>query len=377
MNYFIIGAGAAGISAAREIIKQREESDRIVVITDEPYPSYYRPGLIEYLSGGVEIEDIIIYNKKWYNQNGISLKTGETAVKVFPEDKRVITDKGDYSYDRLLIAGGALPLVPPLEGRNLKNVFVLRNAADAAAIRQAAKVSKRAVVIGGGLLGLEVAYNLMSSGLDVTVVEAKPRLLPRQLDEKAADLLADILRNKGLSFYLNAGVERFLGEESVKWVKLGNDTFIGAELVVISAGIKPDTSLAGGIRGISINNGIIVNKFMETPVDSIYAAGDTAEFKGSVYGLWTAAMQQGRIAGLNMKNRRTEFVEPAFPHKLKVVGVNVVSAGEPDFELKYKYKEESETYKYRKTVYDSQNNIIGLIEVGDFQDTGKMISAIK
>lgn len=376
MDYLIIGAGAAGISAVEEIIKHRRENDQITVITDEPYPFYYRPRLIECLSGGVEIDEIIIHDRQWFKKNGINLKIEEKALEIITEDKKVITGKSDHGYDKLLIANGAYPFVPPIEGGNRENVFALRNAADAAAIRQAATNARKAVVVGGGLLGLESAYNLGRSGLEVTVVETRPRLLPRQLDEKAAELLKKILENKGLNFYLNAGIECFLGKETVKGVKFGDGTVSEAELVLVSAGIRPDISLAESITGMKVNKGIIVNEFMETSLDCIYAAGDIAEYKGSVYGIWGPSRRQGKVAGLNMKDIKTEFAPPVPSYKLKVAGVNVVSAGELDFDLNHEYAEESGADKYRKTVYDSRNNPIGLIEVGDFEDTDKVVSAI-
>ncbi len=377
MEYLIIGAGVAGISAVREIIKNRDENDSITVITDEPYPFYYRPRLIECLSGEVDIEDIIIHDQDWFKKNDISLKIEETVESIFSVDKKLITNKGKYSYDKLLIANGAHCFVPPIKGKDLKNVFALRDAADAKKICQAAEKLEKAVVVGGGLLGLESAYNLKKSGLDVTVVEIMPRLLPMQLDDNAAEVLMSLLKNKGLDFYIDTQVDSFLGEEKVAGVKLQSDMVIEADLVLVSAGIRPNISLVQGIDGIKLNKGIVVNEYMETSLDDIYAAGDIAEYQGRVYGIWAPSLQQGKIAGLNMTGEKTVFDPPVPSHKLKVVGINVVSAGELDFELKYKYEQEANTDKYRKVVYDENNNPIGTIVVGDFDDTIKIVSAIK
>ncbi len=377
MRYLIIGAGVAGISAVREIIKNRKVNDSITVITDESYPFYYRPRLIECLSGEVDIEDIIIHDQDWFVNNDINLKLEETVESILSINKKVITNKDEYNYDKLLIANGAHCFVPPIKGKDMKNVFALRDAADVKQICQAAEKLEKAVVVGGGLLGLESAYNLKKAGLDVTVVEIMPRLLPMQLDDDAAELLMSLLKNKGLEFYIDTQVDSFLGDKKVNGVKLKSDKVIDADLVLVSAGIRPNTSLVQENDGIKINKGIVVNQYMETGLNGVYAAGDIAEYQGSVYGIWAPSQQQGKIAGLNMTGEKTAFDPPVPSHKLKVVGINVVSAGELDFDLQYKYEQETNTEKYRKVVYDENNNPIGTIVVGDFEDTNKIVSAIK
>ncbi len=374
MNYLVIGAGAAGTAAVQEIIKRRKENDRVVLVTEEPYPSYYRPRLIECLSGGTNIKDIIVHSSEWFNTNGIDLRTRETALKILAEEKRLVTDKADYSYDKLLLACGASPLVPPINGRDKKNIFTLRSAADAEEIRRAAEKSEKAAVVGGGLLGLESAYNLARAGLEVAVIERMPRLLPRHLDEKAAEILKNILGEKGLNFHLNANIERFAGGEKAEAAELDNGTVVEAGLVLVSAGIRPNTSLAETVKGIEVNRGVKVDEFMQTSIENIYAAGDAAEYRGLVYGIWDPSRRQGRTAGLNMAGEKTGFVQPAASHKLKVAGVNVVSAGETDFDLKNEYEVESGPHKYRKTVYDGSKNPIGLIEVGEFEEERKIVS---
>ncbi len=377
MRYLIIGAGVAGISAVREIIKNRNENDSITVITDESYPFYYRPRLIECLSGEVDIEDIIIHDQDWFEKNDINLNLEETVESVLSEEKKVITNRDEYKYDKLLIANGAHCFVPPIKGKDMKNVFALRDAADVKQICQAAEKLEKAVVVGGGLLGLESAYNLKKAGLDVTVVEIMPRLLPMQLDDDAAELLMSLLENKGLEFFIDTQVDSFLGDEKVTGVKLKSEKVIDADLILVSAGIRPNISLVQGNEGIKLNKGIVVNEYMETGLEGVYAAGDIAEYQGRVYGIWAPSQQQGKIAGLNMTGEKTEFDPPVPSHKLKVVGINVVSAGELDFDLQYKYEQEANTDKYRKVVYDENNNPIGTIVVGDFDDTNKIVSAIK
>ncbi|MFP4017412.1 MAG: NAD(P)/FAD-dependent oxidoreductase [Halanaerobiales bacterium] len=377
MDYLVIGAGVAGISAVREIIKDRNEKDNITVITDESYPFYYRPRLIECLSGEVDIEDIVIHDQKWFEKNDVDLRLNERAKRIIVDEKKVTTDKGNYSYDKLLIANGAHCFVPPIKGKEKDNVFALRDAADVERIRQSAEKAEKAVVVGGGLLGLESAYNLMKSGLDMTVIEIMPRLLPMQLDKKAADVLRSSLEDKGLNFHINTQVDSFLGDEKIEAVKLNSGEVIDADLVLISAGIRPNLALVEGIDDIELNRGIDVNVYMETGLEDVYAAGDIAEYQGRVYGIWAPSQKEGQVAGLNMLGRKTEFNPPVPAHKLKVVGIDVVSAGELDFDLHYDYDEEIDSDRYRKVIYDNEGNPIGIIVVGDFEDTSKILSAIK
>src|SRR6056297_343017 len=280
MKYLIIGAGAAGVSAAKEIIRRREEDDEITVITDEKYPFYYRPRLIEYLSGEVDDEEIIINGKDWFEKNDINLKLNEKVTEVKFDGKKVITDKENYGYDKLLLANGAHPFIPTIKGIEKKNVFALRNLSDAKKICKKAENANDAVVIGGGLLGVEAASNLKKNGLEVTVIERANWCLNRQLDENCGELLVDILkREKGLRFKLDASTEEFLGDDKVQGVLLGDGTKIKADLVLLSTGVRSNIGLFEN-TDLKINNAVVVDKYMKTNIDDVYAAGDIAEHDG-------------------------------------------------------------------------------------------------
>ena len=189
MDYLVIGSGVAGISAVKELIKKKNKKDKITVVSKEKYPFYYRPRLIEYLSGEVDIDDIIINDKNWFEKNNINLNLEEKVINIIPEKKKVISEKNRYKYDKLLLANGAHCFVPPIKGTDRENIFTLRNAEDAEKIYKSAIEKEKAIVIGGGLLGLESAYNLSQAGLDVTVMERGSYLLNRQLDKKGAKTL--------------------------------------------------------------------------------------------------------------------------------------------------------------------------------------------
>src|SRR6056297_180545 len=251
MKYLIIGAGAAGVSAAKEIIRRREEDD-----------------------------EIIINGKDWFEKNDINLKLNEKVTEVKFDGKKVITDKENYGYDKLLLANGAHPFIPPIKGIEKKNVFALRNLSDAKKICKKAENANDAVVIGGGLLGVEAASNLKKNGLEVTVIERANWCLNRQLDENGGELLVDILkREKGLRFKLDASTEEFLGDDKVQGVLLGDGTKIKADLVLLSTGVRSNIGLFEN-TDLKINNAVVVDKYMKTNIDDVYAAGDIAEHDG-------------------------------------------------------------------------------------------------
>lgn len=377
MKYLIIGAGAAGISAVKEILKNRDENDQITVITKEDYPFYYRPRLIEYLSGEVDEEEIIINDKEWFENNNINLKLSEEVTEVDFDNKKVISDKSTYSYDKLLLANGAHSFRPPIKGVNKKNVFTLRNLSDAKKITDKCKNAKKAIVVGGGLLGVESASNLKKSGLDVTVVERTEWCLNKQLDEKGGKLLIDILkREKGLKFVLDATTEEFLGDDKVEAVLMGDGDKLKTDIVLLSTGVRSNTELFEDTE-LEIKRAVDVNKYMETNLDDVYAAGDIAEYNGNFYGIWLPSMKMGQTAGKNMSGEKQEFSGVVSSHTLKVAGVNVVSAGnlDPDNELEHEIEEKQRGYK--RVIRNKEGNAVGLIIVGQFEDQDKLLAEVK
>jgi len=377
MKYLIIGAGAAGISAVKEILKNRDEDDKITVITKEDYPFYYRPRLIEYLSGEVDEEEIIINDKEWFENNDINLKLSEEVTEVDFDNKKVISDKSTYSYDKLLLANGAHSFRPPIKGVNKKNVFTLRNLSDAKKITNKCKNAKKAIVVGGGLLGVESASNLKKSGLDVTVVERTEWCLNKQLDEKGGKLLIEILkREKGLKFVLDATTEEFLGNDKVEAVLMGDGDKLKTDIVLLSTGVRSNTELFEDTE-LEIKRAVDVNEYMETNLDDVYAAGDIAEYNGNFYGIWLPSMKMGQTAGKNMSGERQEFPGVVSSHTLKVAGVNVVSAGnlDPDNELEHEIEEKQRGYK--RVIRNKEGRAVGLIIVGQFEDQDKLLAEVK
>lgn len=296
INYIIVGSGVAAISALKEILKSNSKETEITVISKDTYPFYYRPRLIECLSGKISVEDIIIHDRKWFTERGVNILLGKKVVKLNPEEGYLKTEKDKYYYDKLLLAQGGVPFIPPIKGINRENIFTLRNARNAESIGKTRDKVNKTIVVGCGLLGLEAAYNLKQAGLEVTMVEIEGQILPKQLDQQGAEILQKTLEDRGLKFRSGVMVEEFAGEDIVEGVKLNTGESIKTEMVTLNTGIRCNLDFAKGINGLEINKGIVVNKYMETSLDNIYAAGDVANFKNHLYGLWKPAQRQGLIA---------------------------------------------------------------------------------
>ena len=374
-KYVIIGNGVAGVTAAEQIRAHDADGD-VTIVTDEETPFYYRIRLNEYLSGDVTEEQLIAKKDSWYADRAVTQELGVRIVRGDPA-RKVVTgaDGREFPYGRLLIASGSHSFVPPIEGREKKGVFALRSIADARTIATWAQGIEEVVLIGGGLLGLEAGNALRKLGKSVTVVEFFPRLLPRQLDVDGAGRLQAIMEGMGFRFRLGAKTKRITGEGTVRGVELEGGETLEAGMVVVSAGVRPNMELAGSL-GLECDKGIKVNGHLETGVADIYAAGDVAEFRGMPYGIWPAAMEQGRIAGTNMAGGDMEYAGTTMANTLKVVGINLASAGNIDAEDEMESRVAIRDDVYKKLVLE-QGKIVGCIMLGDtkgFNDITRIMS---
>ncbi|MFN2364719.1 MAG: NAD(P)/FAD-dependent oxidoreductase [Halarsenatibacteraceae bacterium] len=379
MRYLVVGSGVAGISAVKEINQVKDQDVDVIVISKEKDPFYYRPRLIECLSGDISVEDIIINDREWFEKNDIELLLGKKVIDVNFDEKYVVTDDNKkFSYDKLLLAQGASSFIPPIDGVDLGGVYALRNGEDAREIYEHIESCKKAVVIGGGLLGLESAYNMTKAGLEVTVIERADHLLQRQLDNAAGDKLKLILEEKyGFNFYLDAGVEKISGNNEVEMVKLADGTEIPADLVLFSTGINPNTEIVEG-KELEINRGIIVDNKMSTNISEVFAAGDVAEYNGDIYGIWAPSMEEGRVAGEVMIGQDAEFTGFVPSHTLKVAGVNVVSIGVLSESENISSRIEVDNKKtYCRIFEDNKGNLVGAIIVGEYENENAILKEIK
>lgn len=371
MRYVIIGQGVAGVNAARSLAQVRSDQDEIHIYTDEKYLYYPRPRLPAFLAGEITLEELILYPAEWYKKRGIQVHLGETVAAVDPGARQVTLASGrQVAYDRLLLANGSRPNVPPIKGADKKGVFTLRTIANALEIQAFARTIEQAVVIGGGLLGLEAARAVSVLGPKVTVVEFFERLLPRQLDVEGAQVLQRKMERFGLQIVTGAATEEILGDGAVRGIRLKDGREIPGQMVIISAGIRPNTELAAA-AGIQVNRGVVVDSAMRTSAENIWAAGDVAEFEGRVWGIVTAATEQARVAAANMAAPAGEtpatYVDIIPSNTLKVVGIDLTSIGlvnpEGDGYEEIRRKEE-EAGRYEKLVL-KDGRIVGAIILGN------------
>ena len=374
-NYLIIGNGVSGTTAAENIRKQ-DKKGNITIVTEEDLPFYWRIQLNEYISGETTEEQLLAKKEDWYRDQNISLKLKTRIVGADAQKKVVVTkEEGELAYDRLLVATGSHSFIPPIKGSEKEGVFALRDVKDARDISAYAKNIEDVILIGGGLLGLEAGNALRKLGKKIMVVEFFPRLLPRQLDVDGAGRLQKIMEGMGFSFRLGAKTQEITGDDKASGVLLEGGETLSGEMIVISAGVRPNLELAEPL-GLKTDKGIVVDERLQTNQPDIYAAGDVAEFRGMPYGIWPAAMEQGKIAGINIAGGKATYNGTTMANTLKVVGVDLASAGNIDAENEFESKVTTDEDQYKKIVLED-NKIIGCIMLGDtkgFNEITKMMS---
>lgn len=370
----IIGAGAAGVAAAEHV--RKHSGARIVLVNKEPIPPYNRLNLTRFLAREVAEEGLFLRPHAWYDERRIELTPGEVTSIDRAEHRVAFKDGSTLAYSRLILTSGSHPLVPPLPGANREGVTPVRTLAHAKAVIQAAMPGRRAVVIGGGLLGLETAAALNARGVSVTVLEGHGWLLPRQLAEPAGTILAKYLGTLGITVRTSVKVAELHGDEAVRTVRLADDSEIDAEIVLLAAGVRPNKHLALS-AGLETRQGVVVSDRMATSDPDIYAAGDVAEHRGLVYGLWPVALGQGAVAGTNAGGGRTTFTGTPPANQLKVLGLPVFSLGQ--FAAKdgsYAVTEHQEGAIYRRLVWHD-GALVGGNLLGDLRLAGALTRAVE
>ena len=332
----MVGNGMAGVRTLEELIKVSPDLYDITVFGAEPHPNYNRILLSPVLAGEQTLDEIVLNPWDWYTDNHITLHAGKKVVKVDRVKRIVYADDGtEEEYDRLLMCTGSNPFILPLPGKDLEGVIAYRDIADTNAMIDAAKKYKHAVVIGGGLLGLEAANGLMLRGMTVSVVHVGPTLMERQLDSVAGKLLQKSLEERGLKFLMSAQTQELVGSLDggkagrVQSVKFKDGTEVLADLVVMAVGIRPNTALAESMR-LHCNKGIVVNDTMQTVTDArIYSVGECAAHRGIAYGLVAPLFEQAKVAANHLAQFGIgRYTGSLTSTKLKVTGIDLFSAGE-------------------------------------------------
>lgn len=373
-KYIIIGNGVAGTTAA-ENIRRNDSNGDITIVSVEDLPFYYRVRLPEVLSRSIAESELIAKKKDWYNEKKITLKLNTEIIQANSADKTVLTaDGATFDFDSLLLANGSHPFIPAIKGAGKKGVFTLHTINDIRIISQYAEKVNEIILIGGGLLGLEAAYALHKLGKKITVIEFFPRLLPRQLDIEGAARLQHFFENLDFTFRLGATTREIKGVEGVEQVILKDDDSLAAEMAIISAGVRPNLELAK-MLGLQTDKGVIVDKYMQTSLPDIYAAGDVIEFNSRTFGIWPAALEQGKVAGTNISGGSAVYEGTTLSNILKVAGIDLASAGEIDEDNKYESKIVTTDTIYKKAVIDD-NRVIGCIMLGDRKNFNRISKAI-
>ncbi len=332
MKLVMVGNGMAGVRTLEELLKIAPDLYEITVFGAEPHPNYNRIALSPVLAGEQTLEEIILNPVSWYEENGITLHLGKKVVEVDRSRRIVRAEDGtEAPYDRLLLATGSNPFILPVPGKDLDGVIAYRDIADTNAMIEAAARYKHAVVIGGGLLGLEAANGLMLRGMQVSVVHIAPWLMERQLDDVAGKLLQKSLEERGLKFLIGAQTQALIGGKDgrVMAVQFKDGTEVPADLVVMAAGIRPNTELAEKI-GIHCHRGIVVTDTMQTVTDPrIYAVGECAAHRGIAYGLVAPLFEQGKVCATHLAQFGIgRYLGSQVSTKLKVTGIDLFSAGD-------------------------------------------------
>ncbi|MHA1471545.1 MAG: FAD-dependent oxidoreductase [Promethearchaeota archaeon] len=333
MKVVIVGNNVAGTFTGQNIRFLNEDVE-IEIYTQERYPYYTRVNLPELIPGKVQAEDLIVFKDDWYKDKNINLNLNSKVIKIEPDQKLIfIEDRDDpVSYDKLILALGSVPNIPPIKNaREMvgKGVFTLRTIDDTLEIKEYIQKhnAKKAIIIGGGLLGLELANQIKNANLNATVVEFFPRLLPRQLDDECSLMLKSEIENKGIKVVLNAATEEILGNENVSGIKLKDGQSFESDIILIQAGIRATIDLAQD-SGLETNRGIVVNQFLETSKKDIFAVGDCVEYKNQTWGIIPACMEQSKIVAASALGlKKVEYKGTTPKNTLKIVGMELTSIG--------------------------------------------------
>jgi nitrite reductase (NADH) large subunit len=331
MRHVIIGNGVAGITAAAELADRG--AGEIEVYAAESYPYYFRPQLPRFVGGEISQDRLIARPSSWYEAKGITVHLDAPVVRLEPDMKRIaLKDGSEVVYDRLLLAIGGLPFVPPIEGADTEGVFTLRTLEDALAIKAYAPRCEQAVVIGGGLLGLESARGLQGLGLSVTALEFFPRLLPRQLDDEGAAVFRQMVEDLDIGVAVGANTQAILGGGAVERVVLQDGREFPAQLVLVATGMRCNAGLAAE-AGLEVDRGVVVDDHLRTSAPDVYAAGDVASFRGRSWGIIPQAREQAVVAAANMAGDEVIYEEIVPSTTLRIAGIHLTSCGkEPSSE---------------------------------------------
>lgn len=374
----IVGNGGAGMSACLAV-RDRNKTCPIELISRENVISYNRPILTKGILSEFDIKTLFMKPYEWYGENNVKLTLATEVVDVNAAEKTItLADGAVRHYDKLIIATGAECFIPPFRNVDKAGVFSIRSLENVNDLRDYFQAGvKQAVVSGGGVLGLEAAWELKKAGLDVSVIQSSEHIMNKQLDSKGSEMMANIMKKAGVGVITGGRVEEILGADTVTGVRLEDGREIPAQLVIISTGIRQNT-LLGSCSGAEVTRSIVVNERMETGVRDIYACGDCAEYEGKNFAIWPQAIEMGRIAGANAVGDRIEYktITPAVT--FNGMNTDIFSIGDigKDADRKYETMEhcDDEALTYEK-LYFHNGHFCGGILIGDTGKQAELVDA--
>lgn len=375
--YVIIGNGTAGLSAAEEI-RKRDKTASVVMVSDEPYDTYNRPMLTKSMLAGLQPEQIAVKENDWYEKNNIIRVLGRHVASIDTDIKQIVLEDGTKMvYTKLIYALGAECFIPPIKGAGQEHVIAVRRLDDVMKIISLLPETRNVCVIGGGVLGLEAAWEFRKSGREVAVAEAAPGLMMRQLDQGASDMIKEIAAREKIRIFTGVQAEEILARG--KGVRLSNGEKIPADLVIISAGISPNTELAKQ-SGIAAQRAVVVNEKMETNVKDVYACGDCAQYQGMNYALWGEASAQGKVAGANAAGEAIEYEPPSMGLSFHGMNTALYAIGDTGKNEALSYRTEEKKDEARKQYekyYYANGQLKGAILIGDLTRMAEVTERIK
>ncbi|WP_050180285.1 nitrite reductase large subunit NirB [Domibacillus robiginosus] len=375
----VVGNGMAGVRAVEEILKIQPDKFEITIFGKEPHPNYNRILLSKVLQGDTTVESITLNDWSWYEANEITLYTGEPVVQINTNQKYVVTSKERLvPYDELILATGSLPFMLPLPGAKKEGVTAFRDIYDCEKMVKASQKYEKAIVIGGGLLGLEAARGLLNLGMKVDVVHIGDYIMDRQLDPVAARMLQRELEEQGMNFLLQKHSSEITGHKRVKGIRFSDGSWREADLIVMAVGVRPNTGVAAG-TDIEVNRAIVVDDYMRTNIPHIYAVGECAEHRGFVYGLVAPLYEQGKaLAAALCDQEHPGYQGSVLSTQLKVSGVDVFSTGE------FMDSDETQSMQWIDGIHNTYKKIVirdgkiaGAVLFGDISEGARLLGMIQ
>jgi len=365
LRVIIVGNGLAGIISAKTL-RELDKKVEIEIFAEEKYHYYPRPNLIEFLAGTIPFERMFAFPQEWYREQNINIHLGKPVTRIFPDSQEIEVAGGKKEkYESLLLANGSFSFTPPFKGTDKKGIFALRTLDDAFELLEYFKNHQRVVVIGGGLLGLEIARAMKSRGAQVDVVEFFDRLLPRQLDIQGASLLKAQIENMGINVHLGLATEEILGQNDVRGLRFKGEREIEMDMAIVAAGVRSNIRLAKE-AGLETDRGLVTDDYLQSSNPKIFGAGDVIQHRGRVYGIIPSSFNQARVVASNILGKKEKYEGTVPSNTLKVAGLDLASVGlvNPEEGTSEEFRKEKKEEGIYKKVVIQKGVVVGAIWMG-------------